>query len=69
MQRLIIVAAWAVCWGADLVAETPLDQTRYQPFVAESHATFSLPSIQDRQPITLSSFRGKKLLLLHFASW
>ena len=33
------------------------------------HPDFELPSIQDRQPIQLSKFRGKKLLLMHFASW
>lgn len=41
----------------------------YKPSVGEVHPDFSLPSIADRKPIKLSEFRGKKMLLFHFASW
>lgn len=41
----------------------------YRPKVGEMHVDFLLPNIDDRQPLSLSSFRGKKVLLLHFASW
>lgn len=41
----------------------------YSPAVGRAHPDFVLPSIDDGAPIRLSDFRGKKVLLLHFASW
>ena len=41
----------------------------YQPRVGQLHADFVLPRIDTREPISLSQFRGKKVLLVHFASW
>jgi hypothetical protein len=41
----------------------------YQPEVGKPHPDFILPSIEDGSPIQLSDFRGKKVLLMHFASW
>jgi hypothetical protein len=41
----------------------------YSPRVGRPHPDFTLPSIVDGQPISLSQFRGKKVLLVHFASW
>lgn len=41
----------------------------YRPVVGQPHPDFVLPSVRDRAPIRLSAFRGKKLLLLHLASW
>lgn len=41
----------------------------YSPRVGESHPDFTLPSIVDGTPVSLSQFRGKKVLLMHFASW
>ncbi len=42
---------------------------RYTPQVGRLHADFVLPSITDGAPVALSDFRGKKVLLVHFASW
>ena len=42
---------------------------RYAPQVGQPHADFVLPSVADRAPVALSDFRGKKVLLVHFASW
>lgn len=43
---------------------------QYDPVVGQPHPDFILPSIsQEKQGVQLSSFRGKKVLLLHFASW
>jgi hypothetical protein len=28
-----------------------------------------LPSLVDREPVSLSQFRGRKVLLIHLASW
>ena len=46
-------------------------RTEYGPFRGkrEPHPDFVLPSIEDNKPIRLSDYRGKKVLLLHFASW
>ena len=41
----------------------------YEPKVGVRHPDFTLPRIDDRTPVSLSDFRGKKVLLIHFASW
>ena len=41
----------------------------YAPKVGERHPDFTLPAIGDRTPVSLSNFRGKKVLLIQFASW
>jgi hypothetical protein len=41
----------------------------YAPKVGEKHPDFTLPRIDDGAPVSLSSFRGKKVLLIQFASW
>jgi hypothetical protein len=41
----------------------------YAPKVGEKHPDFTLPTIGDRTPVSLSDFRGKKVLLIQFASW
>lgn len=41
----------------------------YQPQVGQHHSDFVLPRIGDRTPVALSDFRGKKVLLIQFASW
>ena len=39
------------------------------PNVGERHPDFTLPGIADGKPVALSDFRGKKVLLIQFASW
>ena len=41
----------------------------YAPKVGEKHPGFTLPRIDDGAPVSLSNFRGKKVLLIQFASW
>ena len=41
----------------------------YSPRVGQPHPDFVLPSITDGRPVTLSQFRGQKVLLIHLASW
>jgi hypothetical protein len=41
----------------------------YAPKAGERHPDFALPTIGERTPVWLSSFRGKKVLLIQFASW
>ncbi len=35
----------------------------------ERYVGFTLPDIETARPISLSDFRGKKVLLIQFASW
>jgi hypothetical protein len=41
----------------------------YSPQVGQLHPDFTMPNIVDNKPVSLSQFRGKKVLLVHFASW
>jgi len=41
----------------------------YSPQVGQPHPDFTLPSIADGRPVSLSQFRSKKVLLVHFSSW
>jgi len=41
----------------------------YQPKLGEYHPEFTLPDIATGKPVSLSDFRGKKVLLIQFASW
>jgi hypothetical protein len=41
----------------------------YAPKVGEKHPDFTLPRIDDGTPVSLSNFRGKKVLFIQFASW
>ena len=66
MRRLTL--ALAAC-GMILGATTQASAASYAPKVGERHPDFTLPTIGDCAPISLSSFRGKKVLLIQFASW
>jgi hypothetical protein len=41
----------------------------YAPTAGQRHPDFTLPDIRTGKPVSLSGFRGKKVLLIHFASW
>jgi len=62
MSRLIFTVSLLLL-AAPLMAQT------YRPQVGREHQDFLLPRIDNREPVTLSQFRGKKVLLIHFASW
>ena len=61
-QALVLAAAWA-----GTIPSTRAEG--YAPQVGEPHPDFTLPSIEDGKPVSLSQFRGHKVLLIHFASW
>ncbi len=44
-------------------------QAAAPPAVGERHPDFTLADIATGKPVSLSDFRGKKVLLLQFASW
>jgi peroxiredoxin len=41
----------------------------YAPKVGQRHPDFTLPDIANGKAVSLSGFRGKKVLLIQFASW
>jgi hypothetical protein len=47
----------------------PSDAANYSPQVGQLHPDFTLPNIADNKPVSLSQYRGRKVLLIHFASW
>jgi peroxiredoxin len=57
-----------ICGGLCLLA-VPSYADGYSPRVGQRHPDFTLPSIVDREPVSLSQFRGRKVLLIHLASW
>lgn len=42
---------------------------KYKPKVGEAHPAFVLPNIESGKAVSLDDYRGKKVLLFHFASW
>jgi hypothetical protein len=60
--------AFAIC-GVMLGSTSAARAATYAPKVGERHPDFTLPTIDNRRPTSLSSFRGKKVLLIQFASW
>jgi hypothetical protein len=67
MMRLKVLSLQLFAAIASLA--TPLAADRYDPRLGERHVDFTLPAIDDGQPVSLEQFRGKKVLLIQFASW
>jgi hypothetical protein len=63
------LALTLLLWGTVLGSTSRAWASSYAPKVGERHPDFTLPTIGDRTPTSLSSFRGKKVLLIQFASW
>jgi peroxiredoxin len=66
MRKLAL--ALATC-GMILGSTSRASAASYAPKVGEKHPDFTLPRIDDDAPVSLSNFRGKKVLLIQFASW
>ena len=66
MRKLAL--ALAAC-GMILGSTGRASAASYAPKVGEKHPDFTLPRIDDGVPVSLSNFRGKKVLLIQFASW
>ncbi len=64
-KLVLVLAAWAMVVG--MSPFTPA--ASYAPKVGQRHPDFTLPTIGERRPVSLSDFRGKKVLLIQFASW
>ena len=59
----------ALICGCLSLASTVTSGAGYAPEVGQPHPEFVLPKISDRQSVSLAQFRGKKVLLIQFASW
>lgn len=56
---------------ASLFASTSAiaQQELYRPEVGKLHPDIVLPRIDNGESVSLADYRGKKVLLIHFASW
>jgi hypothetical protein len=61
---VLMLACGYLCFPAGLC-----HGAAYAPHVGQLHPDFTLPDIADGQPVSLSQYRGRKVLLLHLASW
>jgi hypothetical protein len=52
-----------------LTALAPGGVSQYAPKIGMRHPDFTLADITTGKPISLSDLRGKKVLLIQFASW
>jgi hypothetical protein len=66
MRNLVLTVA---VWGMMMGTPSQVPAASYAPKVGQRHPDFTLPTIGDRAPVSLSSLRGKKVLLIQFASW
>jgi hypothetical protein len=64
----LLTATGAVAVAMAAVFGRPV-QGQYQPEVDAPHPDFVLPRIDNREAVALAQFRGRKVLLMHFASW
>jgi cytochrome oxidase Cu insertion factor (SCO1/SenC/PrrC family) len=69
MVLMTAVVLLAATTGYSQGKGKPASQEHTGLKVGQLHPDFTLPAINDRAPISLSSFRGKKVLLIQFASW
>ena len=54
---------------AAVTATSAVEGAEYGPREGHRHPEFTLPDICTGKPVSLSDFRGKKVLLIQFASW
>lgn len=52
-----------------LLASPLLGADNYTPKVGQPHPEFVFPNIETGKAVSLKDYRGKKVLLFHFASW
>ncbi len=68
MQTRSAVVILAAAVAAVSVAH-PVCGAGYGPKLGARHPEFTLPDVATGKPVSLSDFRGKKVLLIQFASW
>lgn len=68
MKKFQLAAMVALILSQCIAIEL-LAQVQYQPQVGKPHPDFVFPNVNDQKLVALSDFRGKKVILVHFASW
>ena len=66
-MRIIPLVAMAALTAIFFINQAPAAD--YAPEVGQRHPDFTLPNIASGEAASLSDFRGKKVLLVQFASW
>lgn len=69
MRTRIPIAVRSLCLLLTISLLSSASGADYRPAVGQPHPDFVLPRIDNREPVSLSQFRGKKVLLIQFASW
>lgn len=54
---------------SDLPERVMLRAPRYPPPVGKPHPPLALWDLKHEQPVSITTYRGKKVLLIHFATW
>ena len=63
---LLTIVLWLAVIGSPQSARA---QGNYPVPVGEAHPDFQLVDVNDSSLVRLSDYRGRKVLLIHFASW
>ena len=69
MPMSLRLIRWLCSLAALLGATGAAPAQGTSPAVGEPYPDFTLPRIDTREPVSLSSLRGRKVLLIQFASW
>lgn len=69
VKAVIKISRWQNLLAFVLCVGGAVTSADYSPKVGEPHVDFVLPNIETREPVSLAQYRGKKVLLVHFASW
>lgn len=69
MKRFRLLASISTVILLTVSIRLEAQQRKYDIQVGQPHPEFVLPNIETGEPVSLSQFRGKKVLLIHFASW
>lgn len=65
-KALPIASLWLLAAATAAVAEPG---KTYPPPVGKEHPQIVLWNVEHTETISLGAFRGRKVLLIHFASW
>ena len=68
-QAMGLCLSFAVLTSCLFALPSSVAAEPYNPQGGEPHRDFTLPAIDDGRAISLEQFRGKKVLLIQFASW
>lgn len=68
LTALLMVLPWLLPSEAAF-AQANNAARSYAPVVGKPHPALRLPKIDNRESVSLADYRGKKVLLIHFASW